>query len=590
VLPDWDALQHFHFLRPAWGLLAIPWLVILLLQGRRRARRDMFGGIIAPHLLEHLRLERRDARWANPRVVSVFIVVLTTVIGMGPTWRQQPSPLSRDESALVVLLDVSTSMAQRDVQPSRLQRAKQKIGDLLALRPDKRTALVAYAGSAHTVLTLTADRDILGQYLDAITPAVMPRAGKFPEYALPLVDWIIGGSTTGDRPTDGDANATGAADGVPGSPRAASTVPATVLLVTDGLGADSAAAFSDYFRDSPHRLLVLGVGTGEVAEGAVPLERHALERLADGAGGDYVELTVNDRDVHVLNRAIDSHYVVVENSALPWLDSGYLLVFPAMALFLLWFRRGWTLTWGWLLLPLVLAGQPPTAMAQDRDATAQEQATTTGQGAAEAAPLAAVGSWLADLWLTRDQQGRLLLQMGHYRAAAARFEDPMWKGLARYYAEEFMTAAEYFSRRDSDIALFDEANARAHARDYLRALHRYDRLLARDPDFPGAAANRARVQAIVDEINRLSESQQQEPGTSGEDRELGGDDAIPAEGAEEISWEKAELQQLSAEQILQDPATAEMWLRAVQQDPSRFLAIKFAMQLQAGAPGEEAGP
>ena len=32
--------------------------------------------------------------------------------------------------------------------------------------------------------------------------------------------------------------------------------------------------------------------------------------------------------------------------------------------------------------------------------------------------------------------------------------------------------------------------------------------------------------------------------------------------------------------ILQDPATRDMWLRGVQQDPANFLAIKFSMQLQ----------
>ena len=180
------------------------------------------------------------------------------------------------------------------------------------------------------------------------------------------------------------------------------------------------------------------------------------------------------------------------------------------------------------------------------------------------------------------------MQLGKYHAAAAHFDDPLWQGMAYYYAEEFMLAAEYFSRVVSDDALFNEANARAQARDYVRAVRRYDRLLAQNPDYPGAAGNRAIVQAIIDDINRLSASQQQEQGVSGEDREAGGDEAVPAQGADELSWEKAELQQLRAEDILQDPATAEMWLRGVQQDPSNFLAIKFGMQLQrddeGGAP------
>lgn len=536
--PELSALQHFHFLRPEWGLLLIPWLAMVLVQNRQRADRDMFGGIIAPHLLQHLRLQRFDTRWLNPRNFSLVFMLLALLVLMGPTWRQQPSPLSQDEAALVILLDASSSMQQNDVQPSRLQRAKQKISDLLALRPDKQAALVVYSGTAHTVLSLTADQEILNQYLAAIKPAVMPRTGKFPEYALPLVDEIL-------RETQ---------------------APATVVLFADGLGADSEQAFEDYFATRPHQLLVEGVGSASEAPGIAPLEQRSLEALAATASGEYVALTVDDADVRKINRRIDSHYVVVEDSALPWLDSGYPLIFPAMILFLMWFRKGWTLTWACLLLPVVLSTAPLPAVAQDEAEQSKEQS--------------GANHWIADLWLTGDQQGRLFMQLGRYPEAAARFTNPMWKGMAYYYGEDFMLAAEYFSRSDNDDALFNEANARAQARDYVRAVNRYDRLLARQPDYPGATANRARVQSIIEEINRLSESQQQEAGVSSEDKELGSDDAVPAQGADEMVWQEAEIKQLTAEDILQDPATSEMWLRGVQQDPSNFLAIKFAMQLQ----------
>jgi Ca-activated chloride channel family protein len=540
VLPDFNALEHFHFLRPVWALVFIPWLVIIWAQVRRQSSHDMFGGIIAPHLLEHLRIARFNSRWLNPATVSGMLTVLLVLVMMGPSWRQQPSPLNQDEAALVILLDVSSSMQQSDVQPSRLQRSKQKIADLLALRPDKQAALIVYSGTAHTVLTLTADQEILNQYLAAITPGIMPRTGKFPEYSLPLIDKVL-------RDTD---------------------APATVVMFADGLGADSHQAFSDYFSANPHQLLVLGVGTVAEQENLLPLERKSLQQLAADTGGGYLDLTVDDRDMRRIDRRIDSYYVVVEDSALPWLDSGYPLVYVCLALFLLWFRKGWTLTWAWLLVPLLLAGNPNTALAEEEPAVSNTA-------------LQSAGYWFADLWLTGDQQGRLLMQMGRYQQAAGRFTNPVWKGMAHYYAEDFMVAAEYFSRRDSAAALFNEANARAHARDYIRAVNRYDRLLQRSPDYPGAQRNRDKVQDLIDEINRLSESQQQEAGVSGEDKELGGDDAIPAEGAQEITWEQAQINQLSAEDILQDPATADMWLRGVQQDPSNFLAIKFSMQLQS---------
>lgn len=535
MLTDPSFLQHFHFLRPAWALVLIPWLGIFWMMRKKIVSKDMFGGIIAPHLLEHLRVKQFDSAWLNPRRFSQAVLILLLIVLMGPSWRQQPSPLSQDEAALVVLLDVSSSMEQGDIQPSRLRRAKQKIGELLAMRTDKPAALIVFAGSAHTVLSLTADREIINQYLAAIKPGIMPREGKFPEYALPEIDAVL----------------------------RESTAPASVVLFADGAGSESRDAFENYFDSHPHQLLVVGVGSDKVNEGQIPLERRALENLASAAGGDYIAITIDDSDMRKINRKINSHYIVIEDSALPWLDSGYALLFPAMALWLMWFRRGWTLSWSWLLVPLLFVQTPAPVLAD-------EEVSSGG---------AQISHWFADLWLTPDQQGRLLMQRGNYADAARRFESPQWQALAWYYAEEFMLAAEYFSRTDTDDALFNEANARAHARDYVRAVNRYDQLLASNPDYPGAAANRARVQALIDEINRISESQQQEDGVSSEEKSLDGDDAIPAEGAEELAWQQAELVQFSAEEILQDPATAEMWLRGVQQDPSNFLAIKFSMQL-----------
>lgn len=547
MLPELTALEYFHFLRPWWSLALPPLLLAFYVMDRKEEQGDMFGGIIAPHLLEHLRVSKFQSRWFNPRSFTKVLLVLLIVVLMGPSWRQQPSPLSQDEAAMVVLLDVSQSMKQKDIQPSRLQRAKQKIGDLLALRPDKRAALIVYAGSAHTVLNLTADQEILGQYLAAIQPDIMPRDGKFPEYALPEIQAVLKDSTA----------------------------PATVVLFTDGLGAASEQAYEDFFETHPHQLLVVGVGTEQDLEGSIPLEEESLRGLAGATDGYYQALTVDDKDVRSMNRRINNHYVIIDDSALPWLDSGYPLVFPALALFLLWFRRGWTLTWAWLLVPALLL-QPSSAVYAQNEAEAEQSG-------------AARSHWFADLWLTANQQGRLLLQQEDYREAARRFQDPMWKGLSLYYAEDFMVAAEYFSRTDSDDALFNEANARAHARDYLRAVKRYDRLLSRTPDYPGAAENRGTVQELIDEINRLSESQQEEAGVSSEDKEMGSDDAVPAEGAEKMAWQEAEIPQLSAEDILQDAATNEMWMRSVQQDPSQFLAIKFSMQLhQREQPAEQA--
>jgi Ca-activated chloride channel family protein len=140
-----------------------------------------------------------------------------------------------------------------------------------------------------------------------------------------------------------------------------------------------------------------------------------------------------------------------------------------------------------------------------------------------------------------------------------------------------------WSAIDTDEGIFNLANAWAQSENYVYAVETYDWLLKRNPDFPGAAKNRKFVQDIIDQINRMSESQQAEQGE--DTTEFGEDDPLRAQGAQRDDMSVGEPEQFSAEQILADEAIQQMWLRQVQRDPSRFLAVKFAMQLQAAERG-----
>ena len=259
---------------------------------------------------------------------------------------------------------------------------------------------------------------------------------------------------------------------------------------------------------------------------------------------------MDDADVNRVNRLVNAHYSVAADSAVPWLDGGYALVFPCLALFLLWFRPGWTLQWSLAGVLLASSLLPAEARAD------------TG---------------FLDLWLSPDQQGRMLLERGDYRKAAERFADPEWKGLAWYYAEEFDLAAEYLSRVDTPSARFNRANALAHGQHYLRAAALYRQLLEDEAVGDLARRNLRIVQDLIDAINRMSESQQQEGSQS---EELGDDQPRRADGAEFTELGDTRLEQFSAQQILQDQKINEMWMRSVQRDPTHFLSVKFSMQLE----------
>lgn len=254
----------------------------------------------------------------------------------------------------------------------------------------------------------------------------------------------------------------------------------------------------------------------------------------------------------------------------PWQDQGYYLVFLVMPLFLLWFRRGWTLHWGFLLFIALstTAPEPVYAGQSIENQTSETQIPTDNHS-------------LLDWWLTPNQQGHWYYSKGEPLIAAQRFQDPLWKGMAYYQAEEFKLASEYFSRIDSEQGLFYLANSLAHDQEYLKAIATYDRLLKIDPDHQRAQTNRKIVRDLADAINLMSESQRTEENDGGS-KALGEDDARRAEGAERKTFvEDKKDKQLSAEDIMQDTALHEMWMRNVQPDPSRFLASKFHMQKNA---------
>ena len=74
----------------------------------------------------------------------------------------------------MVVMDLSLSMFAQDHVPSRLDLAKRKLRDILALREEGQTALVVYAGDAHAVMPLTDDVVTIEALVPSLSPNIMP--------------------------------------------------------------------------------------------------------------------------------------------------------------------------------------------------------------------------------------------------------------------------------------------------------------------------------------------------------------------------------------------------------------------------------
>src|SRR4029078_11881676 len=100
------------------------------------------------------------------------------------TWQRQRPPFVEDKAPLALVIDLSPTMDAIDITPSRLDRVKLKVQDILKRRPGARTDVFVYAGSAHMVLPLTEDAGLVNTYVAALQTRIMPVAGNDTAKAL----------------------------------------------------------------------------------------------------------------------------------------------------------------------------------------------------------------------------------------------------------------------------------------------------------------------------------------------------------------------------------------------------------------------
>lgn len=447
-------LAQIHLIRPWWLLALIPTIFIIWLLWRQNSAARRLSGIISSHLLQHLLVRPQGRSRIRPVHLLVILLVLMVAALVGPAWRREPFFFTEDEAPLILAMDLSESMDSKDIKPSRLERAKQKALDLLALRAGARTGLIAYAGSAHMVLPLNDDPNVLETYLDALSTSIMPTPAKDSSKALRLANDMLGKETAAG----------------------------TILFLTDGIETQHISDFVDHSSTNKHALATL-IMSPYANESDETSDIASLKALSKQANMRTTVLTVDDTDIRRVNAGIQSHMrdVQDQDNNQRWQDSGYWLVLPIVALTCVWFRRGWSIRWATAAVLLIMSYQPKAACAGEFR--------------------------LVNLWLTPNQQGHHYFDRGDYLKAAERFEDPLWKGTAYYAAGKFDEAIVQLERLSTAQGFYNLGNAYAHKGDYPAALIAYEKALSLKKDYPEASFNLEYIQLLIPK----PEKQEEEP-------------------------------------------------------------------------------
>ncbi|MDN2481180.1 vWA domain-containing protein [Vibrio agarivorans] len=519
-------MGNFHFLRPEWLLLLVPFLVLVVVKLREGKKLSSDVNALPPHLRKALLVGDGLWRTHSPILLLVVMGILASIVVAGPSWKRQLSPISEDNSALVVVLDVSDSMLQSDIAPSRLYRAKQKITALIDKRNAGLTSLVVYSGSAHLAMPLTKDKAVFKPLLDGIAPSVMPRQGKFEHYSIPVLHSLLR-----YHPSN-----------------------ATVLLVSDGMNSSKLDAWKAYFAESGHQLLIWGMGVPGSAT-SLPLDERSLERLARAVGGEYIRFDSNDSDIQHVLRNLKASSVHNGEDSEPWLDSGYAFIWLMIPIYLLWARKGWIVQWCVPLLVFASVFHTNSAVASD--------------------------STFVDLWLSKDQQGQYFYQQQNFLQAAKTFDDYYWKAESYYRAGEYGLAKNYYLRMDSLQAQLGVGASLARQKAYVEARDWYQTMQADYPDNETVRANLALILETIDYINQFTEGQAKSNERQ-KSKELG-DKPKQTEGVEQLVQQDQILEEkLSAADILNSDAMNDKWMKRVESNLTPFLSNKFYLQLEQG--------
>jgi Ca-activated chloride channel family protein len=165
----WDRSLDWLILAPIVAMLAF----VYGHQMRRRLLERAGKAPLVRQLLATFSLEKRLFK----QLLLVLAVAATAVAAMRPQYGARPEAVRQAGIDVAVAFDISKSMLARDVQPSRLEAARDLLKQLLDGLIGHRMALVPFAGIAFTQSPLTADKSAIRLYLESLDPRAMPVGG-----------------------------------------------------------------------------------------------------------------------------------------------------------------------------------------------------------------------------------------------------------------------------------------------------------------------------------------------------------------------------------------------------------------------------
>ncbi len=155
-------------------------LIWVVWRFRTRPSKTNNNNVLNSRLKE--RIDPKKQLWK--RRFRVYSLIFLIIAAAGPLIGTRVKPVERKGVDLIFAVDVSVSMNAEDVKPTRLEKAKFEISQVIKKLKGDRVGIIVFAGSAHYFLPLTEDYEAARLFLDAIESKMIKTQGTALSAAL----------------------------------------------------------------------------------------------------------------------------------------------------------------------------------------------------------------------------------------------------------------------------------------------------------------------------------------------------------------------------------------------------------------------
>ncbi len=233
-------------------------------------------------------------------ILRSIIFALIIIAILGPSFGDSKKEVKAIGKDIMICIDLSASMNATDIQPSRLERIKFELKNIVEAFSTDRIGIIIFSNEAFMQCPLTYDQNALNLFLETLHTNLVPSAGT--DFGPPLtmsLEKIIDEEELVSKPKS-----------------------KVIILISDGEDfGENTKKIAKEIKEKEIKLFTLGIGTTTGAkirtrrgfktdrtgkEVVSKLEPKSLKNLAKTTGGVYYEISESENDISRLINKINS--------------------------------------------------------------------------------------------------------------------------------------------------------------------------------------------------------------------------------------------------------------------------------------------